>query len=512
MKKMIRLVVAVAMLTLSAVSALPAGANAALPEVNWLPPISNQGEFQLKDGSTLPIKFTLTDPGTGAFVEDNGVSVDVNKVLFRDDFNDGNADGWTPVNSDTSWSVVDGVLRCTPAITYPRILVDDTLEYENYIFEADARLISGKGYALLFRATDHNNFYSFQYDPGAGNKLRLSQFESPFPTYSDVADMIPYTIDDQWHHLKVAVFENNIKCYVDGNLVFNVDDTVPPAPWTGGIGFRTWAWASAEFDNVMVVSLPAAETFEYGEGSNNVRISYDTVFLDTFSAVEGMQPDNPWQDINGNWEASGYEYQQTENIYIPGARSFAGDISWTNYVMTAKVKISDDGWGGVLLRANSIGDTYYELYLQRGGQLQLVKTVGGTRTGITNPSVGTFADQWWYVKAFVNGSNIKGKAWPASGSEPSSWLIDWTDTAAPIMGGRIGLITFSWWLSQLPVFFDDVSVKMPHYIANLHTKESEMTTGVYLITVWSGSGNQLGTYLFDLTDAIQGKGRGKGKA
>ena len=490
-------------------AATSVAADGTLPHVNWLPPLSNQGDFQLKDGSTLPIKFTLTDPVTGAFVEDTGVKVDVNEVLFRDDFNDDNADGWTQVNYSGSGAVfavengeysLDSTGGGVVAIAYPT----SSSSWSNYITEVSVKKIAGTYWPDIFvRYQNLNNFYYVQMTSGGLLlRKRVGGIYSQITSWSGSLDL------SVWHEVKIGVDGSSITVYLDGQQKITATDS---SFGEGAAGVGAWD-SHVHFDNFMVTALPATKTFLYGESDDNVRISYDTVFLDTFSAENGTQPDNPWQASNGDWEASEYIYEQTENVYIPGARSFAGDISWTNYAMTAKVKVSDDGWGGMLLRANTAADTYYELYLQRSGNLQLVKTVGGARTGVTNPYVGTFADQWWYVKAFVNGNNIKGKAWPVSEPEPSSWLINWTDAAAPITSGRIGLITFSWWESQLPVFFDDVSVQTPHYIANLHTKENGMVTGDYLITIWSGSGDELGTYLFDLTDAIQGKGRGKGKA
>jgi len=175
---------------------------------------------------------------------------------FCDDFDDGDYSGWSAVTGDASWSVTsDGVLHNDGSVVYPRILVDSTMTYGDYSFEADARLISGPGYALIFRAADHNNFYSFQYDAGLGLRLRLYQFVG-FPSGADVAPTVSYNIDDNWHHLKVVVVGNNIKCYIDGNKVFGVTDTDAPAPLTGGIGFRTWGNAVAEFDNVCVAALP----------------------------------------------------------------------------------------------------------------------------------------------------------------------------------------------------------------------------------------------------------------
>lgn len=65
--------------------------------------------------------------------------------------------------------------------------------------------------------------------------------------------------------------------------------------------------------------------------------------------------------------------------------------------------------------------------------------------------------------------------------------------------------------------FDNILVHVPesgHYIVNLHTKELGLTVGNYEITVWLQAGTlQIeDTYLFELTDNIQGKGRGKGRS
>lgn len=521
MKRVIRLaVIAVAVVALTAVSVIPVMANGALPVVNWLPPLANQGEFQLKDGSTLPIKFTLTDPVTGAFVEDTDLTVDVNQVLFRDDFSDDIDDRWTAVTGDNTWTVQAGKLYTDGSIAYPRILADDTLGYADYVFEADARVVSGRGYALIFRAADYQSFYSFQYQAGTGTlSLRLYQF-TDFPTGADVAPLLPYATDNDWHHLKVAVLENNIRCYVDGNLVFNVDDTVPPAPLTGGLGFRTWASTTAEFDNVMVTALPAAETFTYGTGSDNVRISYDTIFSDDFN---DWTADN-WTPVGsgGTWDVE-YDSDFESQVYSQSDTSWTmttaydtywrsyGDESWGNYIFEARVKIVSGGFApiaGIFFRVQGtdLNSGYYMFRIDARSNLgpALIKSpntiLAGGHPGypqfVNEPAV---IGQIYTLKVVVNDSNIKCYV---NGVKK----IEWTDSTYAT--GGIGVGTFN-----AHAHFDDVTVQTPHYIANLHTKESAMTPGeLYLITVWSGDGDQLGTYLFQLTDDIRGTGRGKGKA
>ena len=262
----------------SMLNVIMVGATSTVELIEWLPPLTKHEEFAFTDGSTLPIKFRLLD-AAGSFVMDPTVDVTVNRILFSDSFDDGNYDGWSPLPDlpppgDISWSVTStGVLYNDGTLFFPRILADSTMLFTDYIFEADARLLSGKGYALLFRAEDHNTFYSFQYDPGLSPPqwlLRLYRFVEFMEGY-DVADPVACPVPtgyEQWHHLKVEVVGAHIKCYVDGIMVFDVTDTA--APLTGGVGFKTWAPAKAEFDNVVVLGVPEWGSFSYADGTIDV--------------------------------------------------------------------------------------------------------------------------------------------------------------------------------------------------------------------------------------------------
>lgn len=267
----------------SMLNVIVVGATSTVELIEWLPPLTKHEEFAFTDGSTLPIKFRLLD-AAGSFVMDPTVDVTVNRILFSDSFDDGNYDGWSPLSlpppGDTSWSVTStGVLCNDGSLYFPRILADSTMLFTDYIFEADARLLNGEGCALLFRAEDHDRFYSFQYDPGLepGKWLlrlyRFVDFTVWPPVGYDVADRVacPVPTDyEQWHHLKVQVVGTHIKCYFDGIKVFDVTDTDPSAPDTGGIGFRTWAPAEAEFDNVVVLGIPEWGSFSYADGTIDV--------------------------------------------------------------------------------------------------------------------------------------------------------------------------------------------------------------------------------------------------
>ena len=255
------------------------GVASSVESVEWLPPLTKHEEFAFTDGSTLPIKFRLLD-AVGGFVMDPTVEVTVNEILFSDSFDDGNYEEWDPVDSGISWSVTATGELCNDGTLYfPRIFADSTMSFTDYVFEADARLLSGKGYALLFRAENHDSFYSFQYDPGYLNLnkyLRLCRFSDfdPF-VYYDVAEPVECPVPmvyGEWHHMTIQVVGPNIKCYIDGIKVFDVTEAVPIS--SGGIGFRTWTQdlgiKTAEFDNVFVLEVPEWKSFSYADGTVDV--------------------------------------------------------------------------------------------------------------------------------------------------------------------------------------------------------------------------------------------------
>jgi len=407
-------------------------------------------------------------------------------VMFKDTFT---RTEWTPHPAGTwqpgysiggVWAFENGEYSGqVPAYTVGLSSAGDSM-WVNYIAEVKIYPIIASGApdywraGLLFRYIDENNWYMVHtYDHGIRLVKRISGVD-----YVDLPWYTDFTVpSNTWHTLKVVVNGDppRIQAYINDVLKIDYQDSGPSIS-AGKIALGVWDEpypVHIHFDDVIVADLFGTVLFE-----------------DHFD----------WQVILGEWKVLDYEYQQIANWYIPGARSFAGDTAWTNYAMIAKVKITDDGWGGLLLRGNADGNTYYELYLQRGGRLQLVKTVAGVRTGIINPYVGAFADQWWYIKAVIYGGHVMGKAWPISGTEPTTWQVDWSDTT-PIASGRIGLITFSWSTTQLPVYFDDV-LATDIDINDINVDTIQLWHTDYIATVVSGSalfGDHDGDGIPDLT-------------
>jgi len=509
------LVVALAF-SLGLVPTLAVRAQSTLPNVVWLPPLANQGEFQLKDGSTLPIKFTLLE-SDGSFVNDPSVQVAVNKVLFRDGFERTELEpNWTVENGD--WAIESGELSWISGDPGRLGIILDGVTAADGIFEYKIRPCESVDYGKgMYIRYDALTGYTYWVEIHA-QQIHIYKYDAA-GWRSVISAPAAYALDGSTSYtIRIVAEGANLKVYFDDEKKIDYTD---PTPLTGEeIGFR--CWQHAYFDDVMVLAL-AEKTFSYGEGNDNVRISYDTVFSDDFGSYLVEADGSPvWTPVTGDWNVEndtqadgsmGQVYSQNDVAGTSAQRwSLAGDASWTDYVVEAKVKgieghysgYGDNTWDGLVFRAAD-DNHFYEYYFRTTSQdIIVVKHDGATRTVVSGAVPFTCQNGVWYtLKVIAEGNSFRFYA-----NDVEIAGLAFTDSDSPFTSGRVGVYVWD----GTHAHFDDVSVQVPHYIANLHTKEIGMDTGYYLITVWSGDNQLDNTYLFDLTDAIQGKGRGKGKA
>ncbi|MGK5683257.1 pectate lyase [Actinoplanes sp. URMC 104] len=156
---------------------------------------------------------------------------------------------------------------------------------------------------------------------------------------------------------------------------------------------------------------------------------------------------NGWSKSGGTWTvvADGSQSLRQTNAGSENARVFAGDSSWTDYTVTAKVKplsFGSGGFAGLLARSKS-STTFYRLALQSGqAQLQAVNSGNVTVLGTSSRTVAT--GTWHTLSLSVSGSTITGSV---NGTAVGS------ATSSVSASGRIGLQT-----SYASAGFDDVAV------------------------------------------------------
>jgi len=166
---------------------------------------------------------------------------------------------------------------------------------------------------------------------------------------------------------------------------------------------------------------------------DNINVSHvwytRSIFYDTFSASGGTTPDNPWIFSDGTWSVVNGEL--TQNGSITQTYAFAGDTSWTNYILESRLKASSsnaDTYVGVNFRVQSDNRSYWvgihndnsievwRLDVYPGGWTQLSDWNGYTFDlswhTIKVRAVGNNFDIYWdgdYVGSFVDSTYSSGK-------------------------------------------------------------------------------------------------------
>jgi hypothetical protein len=154
-----------------------------------------------------------------------------------------------------------------------------------------------------------------------------------------------------------------------------------------------------------------------------------------------------WSKSGGTWSivSDGSQTLRQTSTTSANAREFAGDTSWTDYTVSARVKplsFASGGLVGLLARATSATTFYRVALLPSSVQLQAVSSGSVTVLGSSSRTVTTNA--WHTVSLTVTGTSISG-------------IVDGTSvgsgTSSVAASGRIGLQT-----GYASAGFDDVTV------------------------------------------------------
>jgi len=135
-------------------------------------------------------------------------------VLFKSDFSV-NSDAWKKLGGG-SWQVVDGALRQTSDHDSVRAIAGDKT-WTDYTLTLKARKLGGnEGFLILFHITgdDDQTWWNIG---GWGNTQGAVQNGATMDARSETIET------GRWYDLKLVVAGKNVKCYLDGTLVHDVD-------------------------------------------------------------------------------------------------------------------------------------------------------------------------------------------------------------------------------------------------------------------------------------------------
>jgi len=152
---------------------------------------------------------------TAAEFKDIQVTAPDGKVLFASDFSNGTK-GWTLLGNGAAWKAQDGALQQSAQKEFIRALAGDK-SWTDYTLTLKARKISGaEGFLILFHINGNED--RTWWNIGGWNNTQ-DAIESGGTT-----DSKPSHIDEnRWYDLKLTVSGKNVKCWLDGKLIHDVN-------------------------------------------------------------------------------------------------------------------------------------------------------------------------------------------------------------------------------------------------------------------------------------------------
>jgi hypothetical protein len=349
-------------------------------------------------GNTVPHNLG-TDRGA---YEGPGIELAPGSVLFQDDFEDGNADGWTTIGGN--WGVVaDGASQ----VFNQSNVLNEALAFagggwSNYTYSAKVKLLNSAANAgLTFRAINANNYYMFRINNSTKAVELYKKINGTLTLLSSAA--FSNSIN-QWYTLKVTASGNQITGYVDDIQMISWTNNISELS-SGFIGFRMHG-ATASFDDVIVTSnIVIQDSYDqYGEPQKGIWSFYPT--------MAAIRTSNPIQitDGTGNTDTytplNGYVYVSVsrEPLYLKG--EIAGAEEDTTFLLHGEDALSGEPIP-LTFRMNPLSGTPASISLQVDGQSYIIEANGEQSTGATVniPNHASPGNRW--ITAYMLNGNDK---------------------------------------------------------------------------------------------------------
>jgi hypothetical protein len=358
-------------------------------------------------------------------------------AIVQDNFQDGNANGWTPSNI-SNWSVVTSggsrVYRQTSFVSESRSVLTNAA-WTNQSAQAEVTPTAVQGtdrfVGVMVRVSDASNYYYVSLRSSNTVQLR-KKVNGAFITLASA----PLTFQlNRRYRLRVEAIGARIRAYVDGALVLEAIDT---SHAEGSPGLLTWG-ARADFDNVVVTPNPLR-----------------TLYVDSFSNESTF----PWVREFGTWadlppsvdpeEPDPYAHLRNfaQTSTTGKGRAYVG-TSTDDMVVQARARATSalvtGGWFGVMARHIDDRNFYY---LRLGdGRVSIRKFVNGSFFELAGAPFAVSANVTYTLRLEVIGTSLRGYV-------NKRFLVEANDSSHA--AGRYGLAT-----NRTAVRFDDVLVQQP---------------------------------------------------
>lgn len=181
--------------------------------------------------------------------------------LFEEDFEDGVADGFSPVGP--GWEVSSGTYNCetTGFEIYSSSLFGDPY-WGDVIISFDIKSVDSVNHLLRFRINDFEDFYIVNLRSAPWNDVTIQRTMNTNVTLIGAA--YAGFDNDVWHHVEVVLNGFQFEVYLDGEMVLLTQDyEMPDRLYTGQCAVVGYSGGVAmhqivSYDNVVVMSSVVA--------------------------------------------------------------------------------------------------------------------------------------------------------------------------------------------------------------------------------------------------------------
>jgi hypothetical protein len=418
-------------------------------------------------------------------------------VLYEEDFNSGEATGWTPIlNSvDGNWSVAENTAtggglqynNSNGADMISSVYMDK--DFENFSLTATMYSVWGNKVGIIFNYQDEDNFYVVEHwgnhqnlylrekvngiwETGEGNEADGGYFwnaDSLFLNNDKYKNRVDTLVASDWYETgefadKIRIDNADGKTSVWINDVLILDQVETPLFTSGKIGFYTH-WCPAFFDDIKVVSAGPVGENNYTEDFNSGEAPGWTPIL---NSVDGN-----WSVAENTATGGGLQYNNSNGADM--ISSVYQDKDFENFSLTATMY---SVWGnkvGIIFNYQDEDNFYVVEHWGNHQNLYLREKVDGIwETGEGNEADGGYF--WNADSLFLNNDKYKNRVdtlvasdWYETGEfadkiridnadgKTSVWINDvliLDQVETPLFtSGKIGCYTH--WC---PAFFDDIKV------------------------------------------------------
>ena len=170
---------------------------------------------------------------TAARYDDLEVTAPDGTVLFSDDFNDGNADGWTPLENRGTWAVADGAYAQTDAAAENTMVAAATnITATDYDISLKATKTAGdEGFLIPFGIKDSGSWYWWNLGGWNNTQGAIEKATGSAAAKEQLLTRPDTVVTGQTYDLEIQVRGTKVTLIRDGEVWGSFDDNAVTEPF-----------------------------------------------------------------------------------------------------------------------------------------------------------------------------------------------------------------------------------------------------------------------------------------